>query len=164
MADEFSFDIVSEVDWMEVQNAVQQAVKEISTRFDFKGSAAEIKTAGKDALVLVADDDLKMKNVRDILDQKLVRRGVSLKAIEEGPIEPAAKGTLRRTLKLKSGLESEQAKEVTKFIKGLGLKVQATIQGEQVRVTGKKKDDLQAVMTAVKAHEWPRALQFQNYR
>ena len=164
MADDFSFDIVSEVDWMEVQNAVQQAVKEITTRFDFKGSAAEIKTEGKDALVLIADDDLKMKNVRDILDGKLVKRGVSLKAIEEGPIEPAAKGTLRRTLKLKSGLESEQAKEVTKFIKGLGLKVQATIQGEQVRVTGKKKDDLQAVMTAVRAHEWPRALQFQNYR
>ena len=164
MADDFSFDIVSEVDWMEVQNAVQQAVKEITTRFDFKGSAAEIRTEGKDALVLIADDDLKMKNVRDILDSKLVKRGVSLKSIEEGPIEPAAKGTLRRTLKLKSGLESEQAKEITKFIKALGLKVQSTIQGEQVRVSGKKKDDLQAVMAAVKAHDWPRALQFQNYR
>ena len=164
MADDFSFDIVSEVDWMEVQNAVQQAVKEISTRFDFKGSAAEIKAEGKDALILIADDDLKMKNVRDILDGKLVKRGVSLKSIEEGPIEPAAKGTLRRKLTLKSGLESEQAKEITKFIKGLGLKVQATIQGEQVRVSGKKKDDLQATMAAVKAQEWPRALQFQNYR
>ncbi len=164
MADDFSFDIVSEVDWMEVQNAVQQAVKEITTRFDFKGSAVEIRAEGKDAIVLIADDDMKMKNVRDILDLKLVKRGVSLKAIEEGPIEPAAKGTLRRTLKLKSGLESEQAKEITKFIKGLGFKVQSTIQGEQVRVSGKKKDELQAVMAAVRAHEWPRALQFQNYR
>jgi len=164
MADEFSFDIVSEVDWMEVQNALQQATKEITTRFDFKGSAVEIKAEGKDAIILIADDELKMKNVRDVLDSKLVKRGVSLKAIEEGPLEPAAKGTLRRTLKLKSGLESEQAKEIAKFIKGLGLKVQSTIQGEQVRVTGKKKDDLQAVMTAIRAKEWPRALQFQNYR
>lgn len=164
MADDFSFDIVSEVDWMEVQNAVQQAVKEITTRFDFKGSAAEIRSEGKDTLVLIADDDLKMKNVRDILDGKLVKRGVSLKSIEEGAIEPAAKGTLRRTLKFKSGLESEQAKEITKFIKTLGLKVQSTIQGEQVRVSSKKKDELQAVMTAVRGHEWPRALQFQNYR
>lgn len=163
MAD-FSFDIVSEVDWMEVQNAVQQAAKEIQTRFDFKGSASEVKLEGKDRIVLVGDDELKLKNVRDVLDQKLARRGVSLKAIEAGPVEPAAKGTLRQTLTLKSGLESELAKDLAKFIKGLSVRVQPTIQGDQVRVTGKKKDDLQAAIVAIKAKDWPRALQFTNYR
>ena len=164
MADDFSFDIVSEVDWMEVQNAVQQAVKEIGSRFDFKGSAAEIRLEGKDAIVVVGDDENKLKSVRDVLESKLVRRGVSLKALEEGPLEPAAKATVRQTLTLKSGLESEMAKDVSKFIRALGLKVQPTIQGDKVRVSGKKKDELQAVMAAVKGHDWPRAVQFQNYR
>lgn len=163
MAD-FSFDVVSEVDWMEVQNAVQQAVKEIQTRFDFKGSASEIKLEGRDKIVLIGDDELKLKNVRDVLDQKLVRRGVSLKALEAGAVEPAAKATLRQELTLKSGLESELAKEISKFIRGLPVKVQSTIQGDQVRVSGKKKDDLQAVMAALKAKEWSRALQFTNFR
>jgi cyclic-di-GMP-binding protein len=164
MADDFSFDIVSEVDWMEVQNAVQQAIKEIGSRFDFKGSACEIRHETKDAIVLVADDETKLRSVRDVLDSKLVRRGVSLKALEEGPIEPAAKATVRQTLTLRSGLESELAKDVSKFVRGLGLRVQPTIQGDKVRVAGKKKDDLQAVMAAVKGQDWPRALQFQNYR
>jgi uncharacterized protein YajQ (UPF0234 family) len=143
MADDFSFDIVSEVDWMEVQNAVQQAIKEIGSRFDFKGTAAEIRHENKETIVLVGNDEHGLKSVRDVLDSKLVRRGVSLKSLEEGPIEPAAKATVRQTLT---------------------LKVQPTIQGDKVRVAGKKKDDLQAVMTAVKAKDWPRALQFQNYR
>ncbi len=164
MADDFSFDIVSEVDWMEVSNAVQQATKEIGSRFDFKGSACEIRQDSKETITLVADDEGKMKSVRDVLDSKLVRRGVSLKSIEEGPLEPAAKGTVRRTLTLASGLESELAKDVSKFVRGLGFKVQPTIQGDKVRVAGKKKDELQAVMAAVKAQDWPRALQFQNYR
>jgi hypothetical protein len=159
-----SFDIVSEVDFMEVQNAVQQAVKEIQTRFDFKGTAAELRLEGKDKIVLLGDDEHRLKSVRDVLDQKLVRRGVSLKCLEEGPVEPAAKATVRQTLTLRSGLESETAKEISKFIRGLGLKVQPTIQGEQVRVTGKKKDDLQAVMAALKGQDWPRPLQFTNYR
>jgi len=159
-----SFDVVSEVNWMEVQNAVQQAVKEISTRFDFKGSAAEIRHESQESIVLVADDESRLRAVKDVLQSKLVRRGVSLKALEEGAIEPAAKATVRQELTLKCGLESEQAKEVAKFIRGLGLKVQPTIQGDQVRVTGKKKDDLQAVMAALKAQEWPRALQFTNFR
>ena len=164
MADDFSFDIVSEVDWMEVQNAVQQAIKEIGSRFDFKGTAAEIRHDTKETIVLVGNDEHGLKSVRDVLDTKLVRRGVSLKALEEGAIEPAAKATVRQTLTLKSGLESELAKDVSKFVRGLGLKVQPTIQGDKVRVAGKKKDDLQAVMAAVKAKDWPRALQFQNYR
>ena len=164
MADDFSFDIISEVDWMEVQNAVQQAIKEIGSRFDFKGTPAEIRHENKETIVLVGNDEHGLKSVRDVLDSKLVRRGVSLKSLEEGPIEPAAKATVRQTLTLKSGLESELAKDVSKFIRGLGLKVQPTIQGDKVRVAGKKKDDLQAVMTAVKAKDWPRAIQFQNYR
>jgi uncharacterized protein YajQ (UPF0234 family) len=159
-----SFDIVSEVDWMEVQNAVQQAVKEIQTRFDFKGSASEVRLDGKDTITLVSDNESKLKGVRDVLDQKLVRRGVSLKVLEEGAIEPAAKGTVRQALTLKSGLESELAKDIARFIRGLGLRVQPTIQGDQLRVSGKKKDDLQAVMQAVKGHDWPRPLQFTNYR
>jgi uncharacterized protein YajQ (UPF0234 family) len=159
-----SFDIVSEVDWMEVQNAVQQAVKEIATRFDFKGTAAEVRLEGKDKIVLVGDGEPKLRSVRDVLDSKLTKRGVSLKGIEAGPIEPAAKATVRQTLTLTSGLESELAKDLAKFIKGLPVKVQTTIQGDQLRVTGKKKDDLQAVITAVRAQDWPRALQFTNYR
>jgi uncharacterized protein YajQ (UPF0234 family) len=159
-----SFDVVSEVNWMEVQNAVQQAVKEIATRFDFKGSAAEIRHESQETIVLVGDNETRLRAVKDVLQSKLVRRGVSLKGIEEGALEPAAKATVRQTLTLTSGLESEQAKDVAKFIRGLGLKVQPTIQGDQVRVSGKKKDDLQAVMTALKAQEWPRALQFTNFR
>ena len=159
-----SFDIVSEVNWMEVQNAVQQAVKEIATRFDFKGTAAEIRHESQETIVLVGDSEGHLRQVKDVLHAKLVKRGVSLKGIEEGPFEPAAKATVRQTLTLKSGLESEQAKDVAKFIRGLGLKVQPTIQGDQVRVSGKKKDDLQAVMAAVRAQDWPRALSFTNYR
>jgi uncharacterized protein YajQ (UPF0234 family) len=159
-----SFDIVSEVDWMEVQNAVQQAQKEIQTRFDFKGSASEVKLEGKEAIVLVGDDDLKLKNVRDILDQKLVRRGVSLKTLEAKDPEPAAKATLRQRLVFKNGIDSDTARDLAKFIRALPVKVQTTIQGDQLRVTGKKKDDLQAVIVAVKGQDWPRALQFTNYR
>jgi len=159
-----SFDIVSEVNWMEVQNAVQQAQKEILTRFDFKGTAAEIRHERQETIVLVGDDENRLRAVKEVLQSKLVRRGVSLKAIEEGAIEPAAHATVRQALTLKSGLESEVAKDVTKFIRGLGLKVHSTIQGDQVRVTGKKKDDLQAVMAALRAQEWPRALSFTNYR
>ena len=159
-----SFDIVSEVNWMEVQNAVQQAQKEILTRFDFKGTAAEIRHDQQETIVIVGDDEGRLRAVKEVLQSKLARRGVSLKAIEEGAIEPAAKATVRQELTLKSGLESEMAKDVSRFIRGLGLKVQPTIQGDQVRVTGKKKDDLQAVMAAVKAQDWPRALSFTNYR
>jgi uncharacterized protein YajQ (UPF0234 family) len=163
-ATDSSFDIVSEVDFMEVANAVQQSQKELIGRFDFKGTACEIRHDKKEEIVLAADNETKLKAVRDVLDSKLVRRGVSLKSIEEGSIEPAAKGTVRQTLTLTSGLESELAKDVAKFIRGLPVKVQTTIQGDQLRVSGKKKDDLQAVMAAVRAKEWPRALQFTNYR
>jgi len=159
-----SFDIVSEVDWMEVQNAVNQAVKEIATRFDFKGTAAEVRLEGKDKIVIAGDGEPKLRAVRDVLDSKLTKRGVSLKGIEEGPIEPAAKATVRQTLTLTSGLDSDLAKDIAKFVRGLPVKVQTTIQGDQLRVSAKKKDDLQAVIAAVRGQEWPRSLQFTNYR
>lgn len=159
-----SFDIVSEVNWMEVSNALQQAQKEIASRFDFKGTAAEVKMEGKDKIVLVGDSEPKLRAVRDVLDSKLTKRGVSLKGIEASTPEAAAKATLRQTLTFKNGLESDLAKEIAKFIKGQPVKVTTTIQGDQVRVTGKKKDDLQAVMGALRAQDWPQALQFTNYR
>lgn len=145
MAADSSFDIVGEVDRMEVRNAVQQATKEIHTRFDFKGSKAAIEETG-DELVLSAEDEGRLKSLRQILEEKLSRRGVSLKALEWGKVESALGGTARQRAKVQSGLSSEQAKDVVKRIKGTGLKVQAAIQGDQVRISGKKKDDLQAVI------------------
>ncbi len=164
MAQESSFDIVSEVDLMEVTNAIQQAQKEIGQRFDFKNTAAGISAEGKEAVVLTADDESQLERVYDVLAEKLARRKVPLKALERGSVEPAAKGTVRQRLRIVSGLEGETAKDIAKFVRGLGLKVQPTIQGDQVRVSGKKKDDLQAVMAELKEKDWPRALQFRNYR
>jgi cyclic-di-GMP-binding protein len=163
VAGENSFDVVSEVSLMEVSNAVQQAMKEIRQRFDFKGSASDI-TLADDVLTLVADDDSKLKAVIDILQTKLVKRGVSLKALDYGKIEPAAKGTVRQAVTVRRGIDAERAREIVKFIKGLGLKVQAQIQEDQVRVTGKKRDDLQSVIQALKGRDFGLDLQFTNYR
>ena len=163
MAGENSFDIVSTVDLMEVSNAVQQAMKEIRQRFDFKGSVSEIKLE-QDKLLLHSDDESKLKAVIDVLTTKLVRRGVSLRALEYGKLEPAAKGTVRQTVTIQKGITSEKAKEIVKFIKGTGVRVQAQIQEDQVRVVGKKKDDLQAVIQAVKGRDFGVDLQFTNYR
>ena len=164
MAQDSSFDVVSEVDLMEVTNALQQAQKEISQRFDFKNTAAGVEPEGKEAIVLTADDEHQLERVYDVLAEKLARRKVALKSLERGVIEPAAKGTVRQRLKIVSGLEGELAKEISKFVRGLGLKVQPTIMGDHVRVSGKKKDELQAVMGALRDKDWPRALQFKNYR
>jgi len=164
MAQESSFDVVSEVDLMEVTNALQQAQKEIGQRFDFRNTAAGVELEGKEAIVLTADDEHQLERVYDVLAEKLARRKVSLKSFERGPVEPAAKGTVRQRLKIVSGLEGELAKEIAKFVRGLGVKVQPTIMGDHVRVSGKKKDDLQAVMAALRDKDWPRALQFKNYR
>ena len=161
--DSNSFDIVSDVDLMEVSNGVQQAMKEIRQRFDFKGSVSDI-TLEKEVLTLHSDDESRLKAVIDILTGKLVKRGVSLKALEYGAIEPAAKGTVRQKVTIRKGIVSEKAKEIVKFIKGTGLKVQAQIQEDQVRVTGKKRDDLQAVIQAVKGRDFGLDLQFTNYR
>ena len=163
MAAENSFDIVSDVDLMEVSNAVQQAMKEIRQRFDFKGSVSEI-TLEKEILTLHSDDESRLKAVIDILQGKLVKRGVSLKALEYGKIEPSAKWTVRQTVTIRKGIPSEKAKEIVKFIKGTGLRVQASIQEDQVRVAGKNRDDLQQVIQALRGHDFGLDLQFTNYR
>ncbi len=165
MADEHSFDIVCDVDMQEVLNAVNQAVKEISQRFDFKGSKSAIELdKGKGVITLISDDELKLKSVADILQTKLVKRGIALKALSYGKVEPAAGNTVRRTVTLQQGIPQEKAKEIVKLIKDMKLKVNAEIQKDQVRVKGKKIDDLQAIMVQLKEKDFGVYIQFANYR
>jgi uncharacterized protein YajQ (UPF0234 family) len=163
MAQDFSFDIVSKTEMQEVTNAVQQAQKELAQRFDFKGSKSSIELTAEE-IVLVSDDEGKLRSVKDILETKLVKRGVSLKALEYAALEQAAGGTVRQKAKIVQGIEIEKAKAIVKAIKEAKLKVQASIQSEQVRVTGRAKDDLQKAMTVVKANDYGIPLQFTNYR
>src|SRR5882762_8841072 len=163
MAGSNSFDVVSEVNMMEMSNAVQQAMKEIRQRFDFKGSVSDIALE-KETLTLHSDDESRLKAVIDILAGKFAKRGVSLKALEYGKLEPAAKGTVRQVVTIRKGIPVEKAKEIVKFIKGSGIKVQAAIQENQVRVTGKNRDDLQAVIGSLRAQDFGLDLQFTNYR
>ena len=163
MAGGNSFDVVSEVNMMEASNAVQQAMKEIRQRFDFKGSVSDITLEG-DLLTLHSDDESRLKAVIDVLTTKLVKRGVSLKALQYGKIEPAAKGTVRQVVTVQKGIPTEKAKEIVKFIKGTGIRVQAAIQENQVRVSGKNRDDLQAVIGSLKGQDFGLDLQFTNYR
>ena len=163
MSSESSFDISSTVDLQEVDNAVQQAMKEIQQRFDFKGTSCRI-TRDETGLTLNADDTFKLKAVAELLESKLVRRKVSLKALVYEPPEAAAKGTIRQRVSLQQGISTEKAREIVKAIKGIGLKVQAQIQGDQVRISAKAKDDLQAVIGALRAHDFGIDLQFGNYR
>lgn len=162
MADS-SFDIVSEVDRQEVKNAVQQAVKEIGTRYDFKGSDSSIEETA-DALVLTAENEGRLRALRQILEEKLARRSVPLKALEYDQEEEALGGRMRQRARLQSGLTSEQAKDVVKRIKSAKLKVQASIQGDQVRVSGKKKDDLQSVLALLREADLPFHWKATNYR
>lgn len=165
MADESSFDITCEVDLQEVTNAVQQAAKEIEQRFDFKGSKSNIDLdKGKALLTIISDDDLKLKSVIDILQSKLVKRGVSLKALTYGKIEQAAGSTVRQVVTLQQGIPQEKAKELVKLIKDTKLKVNAEIQKDQVRVKGKKLDDLQAIIAKIKEKDFGIHLQVTNYR
>lgn len=165
MANQFSFDIVSEVDAQEVDNAINQATKEIQQRYDFKGSKSEITYNKKDNAINVhSDDDYKLKSVIDILQNKMIKRGISIKALKYGNVEPASGGTVRQEIKLQQGIEKDDAKKVVKMIKDSKLKVQAAIQDEQVRVSGKDKDDLQEVMKLLKGTELDFAFQFTNYR
>ncbi len=163
MAQEFSFDIVSKTDMQEVANAIQQAQKELAQRFDFKGSKSSIDL-GKDELVLVSDDEGKLRSLKDIVESKLVKRKVSLKAIDYGKIEAASLGTVRQKAKIVQGIESEKAKAIVKAIKDEKLKVQASIQSDQVRIVGKSKDDLQRAIALVKEKDFGIPLQFTNYR
>lgn len=164
MAKENSFDIVSEVDLQEVDNAVNQTMKEISQRFDFKGSKVEIELVEDDKIKIVADDEYKLKSIIDILQSKLVRRGVSLKFLDYGKIEPASHSAVRQLITIKQGIPAEKAKDIVAHIKKLKLKVQAQIQNEQVRVSGKERDDLQTVIQSIKSADFDLELQFSNYR
>ncbi|MDG0812487.1 YajQ family cyclic di-GMP-binding protein [Cohnella rhizosphaerae] len=163
MASEYSFDIVSKVDLQEVNNAVQQAVKEIETRFDFKGSKSSIALEGE-ALTVASDDEYRLKSVIDILQSKLIKRGVPIRNLDYGKIEPASGSTVRQHIKLKQGVDQENAKKINILIRDSKLKVKSQIQGDQLRVTGKSKDDLQAVMSLLTGADLPLELQFTNYR
>lgn len=163
MAQEFSFDIVSRTEMQEVSNAVQQARKELATRFDFKGSKSSIDLKGEE-IVLVSDNDKKLKSVRDIVEEKLVRRKVSLKALQYGNLEEAAMGTVRQSARIVQGIESEKAKVIVRKIKDSKLKVQAAIQSDQVRITSRSKDELQRAIQLLKNEDYGLPLQFVNYR
>jgi cyclic-di-GMP-binding protein len=165
MADNFSFDIVSEVNFMEVENAINQAQKELGQRFDFKGSKSSIDfNKAEKKITLVADDDFKLKSLRDIVDTRFAKRGVSLKAMSEKPVEKAFEGTVRQVIELTSGLPSDKAKEVVKIIKDAKFKVQAAIEGQKIRVSSPKKDELQAVLTHLRNANFSLPLQFTNFR
>jgi cyclic-di-GMP-binding protein len=163
MAQQNSFDIVSNVDRAEVTNAIQQTIKEVRQRFDFKGSTATVELE-KDELVLSAEDETKLRNMNDILQQKLVRRSVPLKALSYGTVDPAAGGTVRQRVQIQQGIPQEKAKEVVKFIKDSKAKVQASIQADVVRVSGKDRDTLQDIIAKLKSKDFGIDMQFSNYR
>lgn len=163
MAAENSFDIACKVDMQEVANAINQATREIETRYDLKGSKNEIKQEKMD-LLLASGDEMKLKAVLDILQSKLHRRGIDLKALTIGDPESAAGGTLKQKITLQDGIPIEKAKEIVRLIKDSKIKVQVSIQEKQVRVSGKNRDDLQAVIALVKGKDLGVALQFTNYR
>jgi uncharacterized protein YajQ (UPF0234 family) len=164
MATECSFDVVSKVNMDEVKNAITMAMKEIIQRYDFKGSVSDIELKDETVLVLKSDDEVKLKAVIDVLQSKLVKRGVSIRSMEYGKIEAATKGTVRQEVKILQGIPTEKAKAMVKAIKDAKLKVQAAIQGEQLRISSKSKDDLQACMALLKKNDQGLDLQFTNYR
>lgn len=161
----FSFDIVSEVDLQEVDNAVNQSKKEIFQRYDFKNSKSSIDfDRGQKRIILIGDDDFKLRALKDILLTKMAKRGISLKSVKFNEPERAFEGTLRQPVEILMGIERENAKELVRIIKSLGLKVQAQIEGEKLKVVSAKKDDLQAVISHLKSIDFPIALSFCNYR
>ncbi|MCP5005569.1 MAG: YajQ family cyclic di-GMP-binding protein [Planctomycetes bacterium] len=164
MADNYSFDIVCNVEMHEVKNAVDQAKKQLAVRYDFKGSKASITLNDDNSITLIADDDYKLGSLTDILKARLVKRDLPLKALIFGKTEKAFEGNLRQAVTFQSGIPTEKAKELVKFIKGLKLKVQSQIQEDKVRISGKNKDDLQAVMQAIKDQKYEIEMQFTNYR
>jgi uncharacterized protein YajQ (UPF0234 family) len=160
---ESSFDVVSSVDLQEVKNAIAQAMKEITTRFDLKGTGSNIELQGE-GLVLTSSDEFKLKAVRDVLEGRLVKRNVPLKALNFKTVDQALGGTVRQAVEMQKGIPSEKAREIVKVIKGTKLKVQAAIQGDQVRVSGKNKNDLQSVIRLLKETDLGIDMQFTNYR
>lgn len=165
MADTFSFDIVSEINMQEVDNAVNQARKEIAQRYDFKDSKSALELNQKEkAITVVSDDEYKLRSVLDVLHNKMIKRNIPIKALDYGAVEPAANSTVRQRITLRVGIDKENAKLIVKMIKDSKLKVQAQIMGDQVRVSGKSKDDLQSAMKLVREADLKFATQFTNYR
>src|SRR5271167_5075287 len=160
---ENTFDIVSKIDLQEVSNAIQQALKEVHTRFDLKDSKSNIELE-KDAIVLHSADEYKLKAVNDILQQKLVKRGVSLKGLTYGPVEPAAGGTVKQKITMQQGISIEKARQIVKVIKDSKKKVNASIQGDMVRVSGKDRDALQDIIALLRGQDFGIDTQFTNYR
>jgi len=159
-----TFDIVSEVDLQEVRNATDQAARELATRFDFKGTGSSVELVGSE-LHLTSNAEERLKAVTQVVEEKLVKRKVSLKALETGKIEEGSKGALRQTITIKAGIEADLAKRINTFLKGLKLKgVSNSTQGDQIRVSGKKRDDLQAAIAALRAEDFDLPLQFTNFR
>jgi len=159
-----SFDIVSKIDLAEVANAIQQATREVSTRFDLKDSKSQIAMEGTDAIMLHSSDEYKMKAVNDILQAKLVKRGVSLKGLTYSPLEPAAGSTVKQKITLQQGIPIEKAKEIVLLVKNSKKKAQASIQADVVRISGKDRDTLQDVIAMIKQKDFGIDLQFTNYR
>jgi uncharacterized protein YajQ (UPF0234 family) len=160
---ESSFDVVSSVDLQEVKNAISQAMKEITTRFDLKTTGSDVSLQGEE-IVITSADEFKMKAVRDVLETRLVKRNVPLKALSFGTMDKALGGTVRQKVSMQKGIPTEKAREIVKIVKNSKRKVQAAIQGDQVRISGKNKDDLQAVMQSLKAADLGIDMQFTNYR
>src|SRR5437763_8801564 len=161
---ENTFDMVSQINLQEVANAIQQALKEIHTRFDLKDSKSNVEMEGKDAIVLSSVDEYKLKAVTDILQQKLVKRGVPLKGLTYGAIEPAAASTVRQKITMQQGIPIEKARDIVKTIKNSKKKVQASIQGDLIRVSGKDRDSLQEIIAMLKQQDFGIDMQFTNYR
>jgi uncharacterized protein YajQ (UPF0234 family) len=160
-----SFDIVSEVNHVEIRNAVDQCNKEIANRFDFKGSDARVEINEKDkTLAAFADDEFKLRQVRDVLTGKLAKRGVDIRALEPGKTEPVSGNKVKETIKVREGIEQERAKSLVKLVKDSKLKVQAAVQGGEVRITGKKRDDLQAAIALIRGLKIEQPLQYVNFR
>ena len=158
-----SFDVVCEIDLQEVDNAVNQTLRELANRFDFKGTRFEVRRE-EQVIHLLAQDDFKLRALADILQERLAKRQVPLKAIRAGTPEPGPSGTMKQQLDLQQGIATDTAREIVKLVKETKLKVQAAIQGEQVRISGKKRDDLQAVIQALRAKDLDVAMQFVNFR
>lgn len=164
MAQQNSFDITSTIEQAEVANAINQATKEVQTRFDFKGSKSSIELEGGEAILIASDDEYKLKSLNDILQTKLVKRNIPLKGLTYGKIEAALGGTVRQRIDLQQGIPQEKSKEIVRFIKDHKFKVQASIQGDFVRVAGKDRDTLQEVIAALRQEDFGIDMQFTNYR
>jgi cyclic-di-GMP-binding protein len=163
MAKENSFDIASNTDLNEVNNAIHQTMKEVRQRFDFKGSKSEVRLEERD-IVLTGEDDYKLRSLNEILEQKLIKRGVSLKALNYGKVESAHGGTVRQRVTIQDGIPTEKAREITKFVRDTKLRVQASIQADVVRVSGRDRDTLQQVIALLKEQDFGIDMQFTNYR